>query len=29
MMHVFEFRDDLNSREDVWLDATAVTGQLS
>jgi hypothetical protein len=29
MMHVFEFRDDLISREDVWLDATAVTGQLS
>jgi steroid delta-isomerase-like uncharacterized protein len=29
MMHVFEFRDDLISRENIWLDAAAVTGQLS
>lgn len=29
MMHVFEFRDGLISRENIWLDAAAVTAQLS
>jgi steroid delta-isomerase-like uncharacterized protein len=29
MMHVFEFRDGLISRENIWLDGAAVTGQLS
>lgn len=28
-LHVFEFRDDLISRENVWLDSGAVIGQLS
>jgi hypothetical protein len=29
MLHVFEFRDGLICRENIWLDAAAVTGQLS
>lgn len=29
MLHVFEFRDGLISRENVWLDAAAVIDQLS
>ncbi len=29
MLHVFEFRDGLISRENVWLDAAAVADQLS
>jgi steroid delta-isomerase-like uncharacterized protein len=29
MMHVFEFRDGLISREIIWLDAAAVADQLS
>ncbi|HWF69228.1 MAG TPA: ester cyclase [Mycobacterium sp.] len=29
MMHVFEFRDGLLSRENVWLDTAAVVDQLS
>jgi steroid delta-isomerase-like uncharacterized protein len=29
MMHVFEFRDGLISRESIWLDTAAVTDQLS
>jgi steroid delta-isomerase-like uncharacterized protein len=29
MMHVFEFRDGLISRENIWLDTAAVTDQLS
>ena len=29
MMHVFEFRDGLISRENIWLDAAAVADQLS
>jgi steroid delta-isomerase-like uncharacterized protein len=29
MLHVFEFRDDLISRENIWLDTAAVAGQLS
>jgi hypothetical protein len=29
MMHVFEFRDGLISRENIWLDTAAVAGQLS
>ena len=29
MMHVFEFRDGLISRENIWLDAAAVVDQLS
>ena len=29
MMHVFEFRDGLISRENVWLDTAAVIDQLS
>jgi steroid delta-isomerase-like uncharacterized protein len=29
MMHVFEFRDGLISRENIWLDMAAVTDQLS
>ena len=29
MMHVFEFRDGLISRENIWLDTVAVTDQLS
>jgi steroid delta-isomerase-like uncharacterized protein len=28
MLHVYEFRDDLISRENVWLDAAAVIDQL-
>jgi steroid delta-isomerase-like uncharacterized protein len=29
MLHVFEFRDDLISRENIWLDSAAVVDQLS
>ncbi|WP_029112720.1 nuclear transport factor 2 family protein [Mycobacterium sp. URHB0044] len=29
MLHVFEFRDGLISRENVWLDGAAVVDQLS
>ena len=29
MMHVFDFRDGLISRENIWLDAAAVADQLS
>jgi steroid delta-isomerase-like uncharacterized protein len=29
MLHVFEFRDGLISRENVWLDAAAVAEQLA
>jgi predicted ester cyclase len=29
MMHVFEFRDGLISRENIWLDTAAVAHQLS
>jgi hypothetical protein len=29
MLHVFDFRDGLISREHVWLDAAAVADQLS
>lgn len=29
MLHVFEFRDGLISRENVWLDTGAIVGQLS
>ena len=29
MLHVFEFRDGLISRENIWLDVGAVIGQLS
>ena len=29
ILHVFEFRDDLISRENVWLDAGAIIGQLA
>lgn len=29
MLHVFEFRDGLISRENIWLDAAAVADQLS
>jgi steroid delta-isomerase-like uncharacterized protein len=29
MMHVFEFRDGLISRENIWLDTSAVADQLS
>jgi hypothetical protein len=29
IMHVFEFRDGLISRENIWLDTVAVTDQLS
>jgi len=28
MMHVFEFRDGLISRENIWLDTAAVADQL-
>jgi len=28
MLHVFEFRDGLISRENVWLDSAAVADQL-
>ena len=29
ILHVFEFRDGLISRENVWLDTAAIVGQLS
>ena len=29
MLHVFEFRDALISRENIWLDTAAVADQLS
>jgi hypothetical protein len=29
MMQLFEFRDGLISRENIWLDAAAVVAQLS
>jgi steroid delta-isomerase-like uncharacterized protein len=29
MLHVFEFRDGLISRENVWLDSAAIADQLS
>jgi steroid delta-isomerase-like uncharacterized protein len=29
MLHVFEFRDGLISRENIWLDTAAVADQLS
>lgn len=29
ILHVFEFRDDLISRENVWLDGAAVQRQLA
>lgn len=29
ILHVFEFRDGLISRENVWLDSGAVVGQLT
>jgi steroid delta-isomerase-like uncharacterized protein len=29
ILHVFEFRDDLISRENVWLDSASVIAQLS
>ena len=29
MMHVFESRDGLISRENIWLDTAAVADQLS
>jgi predicted ester cyclase len=29
MLHVFEFRDGLISRENVWLDSAAIVQQLS
>jgi len=29
ILHVFEFRDGLISRENVWLDSTAIVAQLS
>jgi predicted ester cyclase len=29
MIHVFEFRDGLISRENIWLDAAALADQLS
>lgn len=29
MLHVFEFRDGLISRENIWLDTAAVSDQLS
>ena len=29
MLHVFEFRDGLISRENIWLDSAAVVDQLS
>lgn len=29
MLHVFEFRDGLISRENIWLDTAAVIDQLS
>jgi hypothetical protein len=29
ILHVFEFRDGLISRENVWPDTAAIVGQLS
>lgn len=29
MLHVFEFRNELISRENIWLDTAAVIDQLS
>lgn len=29
ILHVFEFRDDLISRENIWLDNAAIVAQLS
>jgi hypothetical protein len=29
MLHVFEFRDGLISRENIWLDSAAIVEQLS
>jgi hypothetical protein len=29
MLHVFEFRGDAISRENVWLDAGAIVAQLT
>jgi predicted ester cyclase len=29
ILHVFEFRDGLISRENVWLDSAAIVSQLS
>ena len=29
MIHVFEFRDGLISRENIWLDGNAIAGQLA
>jgi predicted ester cyclase len=29
ILHVFEFRDGLISRENVWLDSAAIVNQLS
>ena len=29
ILHVFEFRDGLISRENIWLDAGAIIGQLT
>jgi steroid delta-isomerase-like uncharacterized protein len=29
MLHVFEFRDGLISRENIWLDSAAINAQLS
>ena len=29
ILHVFDFRDELISREQVWLDTGSIVGQLS
>ncbi|MBE1547443.1 putative ester cyclase [Mycobacterium sp. OAS707] len=29
MLHVFQFRDGLISRENIWLDSAAIVDQLS
>jgi predicted ester cyclase len=29
MLHVFEFREGLISRENIWLDTAAIVNQLS
>ena len=29
MLHIFEFRDGLISRENVWKDSTAIVAQLT
>jgi predicted ester cyclase len=29
ILHVFQFRDGLISRENIWLDSAAIVGQLS